>query len=208
MGLVQNPNINFSVTFSQGQVPEILSRLERYLNIPLSLRSSTGETVIKTDYFYGPCSIIRATETGRVRCRKTYAGIEDKLFRRKVPFVSFCYCGFLVFAVPLEFRGEMIGTLIGSQILPMAFPNPKDLETNFGAVVPALNIQDKHSFFLSFFQLRYLKPDLERVSFLDFLEKIGENFIQMALAGKKWSAFLREMKTEYPMAEKFRFVDK
>ena len=199
-------NVNQTVNFSTGQVPGILNRLEQFLGIPLSLRSITGETVVKTDYFYGPCSIVRGTESGRLRCRRTYHSIEDKLLRRKVPFVSFCYAGFLIFSVPLNFRGEMIGTLLGSQILPQVMPHRIDLEPHFGGTCQAVQIKNSEAFYASFNKVRYLDPDFPRVSFLEFLEKIGEHFTEMAFSEKSWARFHHDIHQQFPLLEKFRAV--
>ena len=67
--------VNAKVIFSSGRVAELLRKLEKYLNISLSLRSSTGEVVCKTNYFNGPCNYIRGTAIGNKRCRKVYANI-------------------------------------------------------------------------------------------------------------------------------------
>lgn len=197
-------NINESVDFSSGQVAVILRRMEEFLGIPLSFRSSTGDTVVKTDYFFGPCSIIRGTCSGRTRCRKVYAQIEEKLLRRKVPTVTFCYAGFLIFAVPLNFRGEMIGTLIGSQILPLEFRQAGEIETQFAPIARGLGIRDLPFFVRSFHLVRHLDPDFERVSFLLFLEKLGEHFIEMAFSKKIWARFYREMTADFPLLEKVK----
>ena len=202
----RDPTINESVDFSTGQVAGILRRIEGFLGIPLSFRSSTGDTVVKTDYFYGPCSIIRGTCTGRTRCRKVYAQIEEKLLRRKVATVSFCYAGFLVFAVPLNFRGEMIGTLLGSQILPLDYLRAGEIETQFGPIARSLGVRDLPFFAQSFQRVRHLDPDFERVSFLLFLEKLGEHFIDMAFSHKIWARFYREMVADFPLLEKVKLT--
>jgi hypothetical protein len=201
------PNVNRSVHFSSGQVPTILRRMERFLGIPLSLRSITGEVVAKTDYFSGPCSLIRGTDLGRLRCRNTYHSIEEKLLRRKVPIVTFCYAGFLVFAVPLNFRGEMLGTLIGSQILPLDLPRRRDLVAHFEGTLKGLKIEQPGEFYHSFTQVRAIRPDFHRVSFLAFLDQLGENFIKMAFAEKTWGRFYKEMLDAFPKIEIFRGVD-
>ncbi len=190
------PNVNQTVTFAQGQVPDIIKKLEQFFNVALSLRSNSGEVVVKTDYFYGPCCILRGTERGRVRCRKTYKNIEDRLLRRKVPFVNICYAGFLVFAVPLDFRGEMVGTLLGSQILPMRVNSKFELEAFFGHTLAALGIQDEDAFYRSFSRVKTMQPDFQRLSFMQFLQQIGDHFTNMAYTGKTWDEFFKEMKSQ------------
>ncbi|MEW6712022.1 MAG: PocR ligand-binding domain-containing protein [Candidatus Riflebacteria bacterium] len=197
------PNINSKVSFASGHIPEILKKLEKFLGVALSLRSTTGEVVCKTDYFNGPCSIIRGTERGRARCRKTYKNIEDRLLRRKKPFVNVCYAGFLVFAVPLEFRGEMVGTLLGSQILPLERDRNFSLEALFGHTAAAVGITRTEEFYKTFEKVRTLRPDLQRITFLQYLEEIGQNFISMAFADKNWDIFLKEMQTETPQFGRF-----
>ncbi len=191
-------NVNSTVHFAHGHIPEILKKLERFLGVALSLRSTTGEVVCKTDYFYGPCSIIRGTERGRQRCRKTYRNIEDRLLRRKTPFVNVCYAGFLIFAVPLELRGEMVGTLLGSQILPIEKDKNFDIEALFGHTCAALNLTNTDEFYRSFARVRTLKPDLQRITFLQYLEEIGRHFVSMAFADKSWELFLKEIQQETP----------
>lgn len=192
-----NPNVNATVTFAHGQVPDLLKKVEQLTGIALSLRSSCGDAVVKTDYFFGPCSIIRGTERGRQRCRRTYKNIEDRLLRRKVPFVNVCYAGFLVFAAPIEFRGEMVGTLLGSQILPQNITTRFEREVFFDHIISAVGIKDRDSFYQSFDKVRFLNPDFERVSFMQFLETLGDNFARMAFSGKTWPEFFREMQREY-----------
>ncbi|MBU1107484.1 MAG: PocR ligand-binding domain-containing protein [Candidatus Riflebacteria bacterium] len=196
-------NVNATVSFASGHVPEVLKKLEHFLGVALSLRSTSGEVVCKTDYFFGPCSIIRGTDRGRARCRKTYKNIEDRLLRRKVPFVNVCYAGFLIFAVPLEFRGEMVGTLLGSQILPIEKDRNFDLEALFGHTTAALDMRNTDEFYKSFGKVRTLKPDLQRITFLQYLEDIGNHFISMAFADKSWDLFLKEIKTETPQFGRF-----
>ncbi|NCB38479.1 MAG: hypothetical protein EOM80_06880 [Erysipelotrichia bacterium] len=196
-------NVNNTISFAQGHIPELLKKLEHYLGVALSLRSNTGEVVCKTDYFYGPCSIIRGTDRGRARCRKTYKNIEDRLMRRKTPFVNVCYAGFLIFAVPLEFRGEMVGTLLGSQILPVECDKTMDLESFFGHTAAAIDLKNTAEFYKSFSRVRTLKPDLQRITFLQYLEEIGHHFISMAFADKNWELFLKEIKTNTPQFGRF-----
>jgi len=186
-------NVNQTVTFATGQLPALLKRFERFYGVPLSLRSTTGETVVKTDYFYGPCSMLRGTERGRHRCKRSYKNVEDRLLRRKVPFVNICYAGFLVFAIPLEFRGEMVGTLLGSQILPMDLRSRSDLAMHFEHTIMALGLHDHEAFYKSFERVRAFRPDFERVSLLNFLDQIGKHFISMAFTGKTWAVAYREM---------------
>lgn len=198
MSAGKTTNVNANVSFSSGHIPELLKKLENFLGVALSLRSTTGEVVCKTDYFYGPCSIIRGTERGRGRCRKTYKNIEDRLLRRKTPFVNICYAGFLIFAVPLEFRGEMVGTLLGSQILPLERDRNFDLEALFGHTTAALGMSNTEEFYRSFAKVRSLKADMQRLNFMQYLSEIGEHFISMAFADKSWELFLKEIQSKTP----------
>lgn len=191
-------NVNKSVVFAKGKVPELLRKLEKYLGIALSLRSSTGEVVCKTDYFYGPCSFIRGNKEGCKRCRKVYKNIEDKIIRRKVPFVCLCYCGFLIFAVPLEFRGEMVGTLFGSQIIPESNGNIDNFRLQFAEAANELGFEETEEFFESFKNIKTLDNDLQRQQFLKYLDTIGQNFVEMALADKSWNEFIKEIKSQSP----------
>ncbi|MBF0547189.1 MAG: PocR ligand-binding domain-containing protein [Candidatus Riflebacteria bacterium] len=193
---ILDPNINLHVSFAQGHIPELLRKLENFVGIPLSLRSNSGEVVCKTDYFFGPCSIIRGTEIGRQNCRKTYQNIEQKLFNRKSPYVNICYAGFLIFAVPLEFRGEMIGTLFGAQILPQKFSSNVEITSFFENLIGMVRIKDRDSFCKSFLQVKSLEPDFQRINFLQFLTKIGENFVEMAFSDKTWPIFYRAIKDD------------
>jgi ligand-binding sensor protein len=197
------PNINRSVSFASGHIPELLKKLEQYLGVALSLRSTSGEVVCKTDYFNGPCSIIRGTDRGRIRCRKTYKNIEDRLLKRKKPFVNICYAGFLIFAVPLEIRGEMVGTLFGSQILPFEKDRNLDLDVFFGHTVAALGLTNEKEFYKTFDRAKTLRPDLQRITFLQYLEEIGKHFVSMAFADKSWEIFLKEIRETTPQFGRF-----
>jgi len=191
-----DPNVNLSVTFSQGQVPDLLRKLEDFLGVPLSLRSNTGEVVCKTDYFYGPCSFIRGTESGRMRCRRTYQNIENKLLNRKVPFVNICYAGFLIFAVPLEMQGEMIGTLLGAQIMPQGLMEASQIRSHFSPLAKDLGIYDTEGFFRTFSRVRCFEPDFQRITFMEFLAKLGRKFSDLAFSEKTWPMFFRDMRDD------------
>ncbi|MBF0406792.1 MAG: PocR ligand-binding domain-containing protein [Candidatus Riflebacteria bacterium] len=190
------PNVNLEVSFAKGHIPELLRKLEIFTGIPLSLRSNSGEVVCKTDYFSGPCSLIRGTDVGRERCRKTYHNIEEKLFRRKVPYINVCYAGFLIFAVPLELRGEMIGTLLGSQILPQTYSGKSEISGAFGNLLESIGIKDNNYFYESIMKVKILEPDFQRISFMQLLNKIGENFVEMAFSEKTWPVFYKEIKDD------------
>ncbi|HNW36481.1 MAG TPA: PocR ligand-binding domain-containing protein [Candidatus Ozemobacteraceae bacterium] len=191
-------NVNQTVTFATGQIPALLKKFESFYGVPLSLRSTTGETVVKTDYFYGPCSMIRGTDRGRQRCKRSYQNVEERLLRRKVPFVNICYAGFLVFAIPLEFRGEMVGTLLGSQILPMDLHSRSDFVMHFEHTIMALGLHDHETFYKSFACVRSFRPDFERVALLNYLDQIGKHFITMAFTGKTWAEAYREIQHDMP----------
>lgn len=191
--------VNAKVTFSSSNVAKLLRKLEQLLGIPLSIRSTNGEVICKTDYFYGPCSFIRGTELGCTRCRKVYASIENKIFRRKVPFACLCYAGFLIFTVPLEFRGEMLGFLIGSQIIPGKGREALDKFNNdFKWTAKGLGLTDNKEFLSSFDKIKFLDDDKQRVKFLSYLEEIGRNFFEMALSEKSWRTFLKGIKSNKP----------
>ncbi len=199
-----NPNVNRMVKFAEGQVASILARMQEYLGISLSFRSNTGQVVVKTDYFNGPCCVIRGAQIGMQRCRRTYHMIEEKLLRRKVPMVTVCYAGFLVFAVPLELRGEMIGSLLGSQILPVRLSSEAERRAYSLHLITSLGIEDETAFLKSYDRVRYLEPDFGRVTFLDFLAHLGDHFTQLAFTGKSWPEFLKEIKKDLH-ANSFRF---
>ncbi len=196
--------VNSQVSFSQGKVANLLRKMESFLGIPLSLRSTTGEVVCKTDYFYGPCSFIRGTKEGCERCRKVYKNIENKVMRRKVPFVCLCYCGFLIFAVPLEFRGEMLGILFGSQILPVSNNGTiSDFRKQFEESAKEYGLDTSDEFYDSFNKLKTLDSDKQRNKFLKYLEEIGHHFVEMAVTDKPWNVFLKEIKEKAPEFGKF-----
>lgn len=197
-------NVNSKVVFSQGQVGALLRKLEDFLDIPLSFRSTTGEVVCKTDYFYGPCSFIRGTEEGCQKCRKVYKNIESKILRRKVPFVCLCYCGFLIFAVPVEFRGEMLGILFGSQIIPTSGGGSiSAFRIQFDSSAKELGIEMTDDFCDSFDKIKTLDTNKQRLKFLSYMEEIGRHFAEMAIADKPWSQFLKEVKSKAPEFGKF-----
>lgn len=196
--------VNSKVKFSAGRVAELLRKMEKLLGIPLSLRSSTGEVVCKTDYFYGPCSFLRGTEIGCTRCRKVYKSIETKVLRRKVSYVCMCYCGFLIFAVPLEFRGEMLGILIGSQILPVS--ENKDISeyyNNLKNKAKELGLIKTDEYEKSFDKIKTLDANKQRTQFLSYIEEIAKHFVEIAVAEKPWNVLLKEIKTKVPDFGKF-----
>jgi ligand-binding sensor protein len=196
--------VNSKVKFSIGRVAELLRKMEKLIGIPLSLRSTSGEVVCKTDYFYGPCSYIRGTDSGCVRCRKVYKNIENRVIKRKVPYVCLCYCGFLIFAVPLEFRGEMVGTLIGSQILPVSEGNTvSDFKERFIQKAKELGLEETEEFNKSFEKVKTLDSDKQRPKFLSYLEEIARHFVEIAIADKPWNVLLKEIKKKAPEFGKF-----
>ena len=191
--------VNAKVIFHSGRVAELLRKLEKFLGIPLSLRSTSGEVVCKTDYFYGPCSYIRGTDIGCSRCRKVYSNIGKKIIMRKVPYACLCYCGFLIFAVPLEFRGEMVGILMGSQVLPISDSNNvDDFKEKFKRSSKEIGLNNNKEFLDSFVKIKTLDDNRQRLKFLSYLEAVGRHFVDMAAEGKTWNAFMREIKASSP----------
>ena len=108
--------------------------------------------------------------------------------RRKVPFVCLCYCGFLIFAVPLEFRGEMLGILFGSQILPVSNNGTiSDFRKQFEESAKEYGLDTSDEFYDSFNKLKTLDSDKQRNKFLKYLEEIGHHFVEMAVTDKPLS---------------------
>ena len=191
--------INSKVKFNAGKVAELLRKLEKLLGVSLSIRSTTGEVVCKTDYCYGPCSYIRGTELGCKRCRKVYSNIGKKILMRKVPYACFCYCGFLIFAVPLNFRGEMIGILVGSQIIPVSSDfTVSDFCDKYKRGQKILGLNNNKVFLDSFTKVKTLDNNSQRLKFLYYLEEVSKHFVSMALEEKTWNAFLKEIKVNIP----------
>ncbi len=187
--------VNSKVNFSTGRVANILRKLEKFLGIPLSLRSTTGEVVCKTDYFYGPCSFIRGSELGCKRCRKVYKTIENKVLKRKVPYVCVCYCGFLIYAVPLELRSEMVGILIASQIIPITSKEDSDkFKNKLLGQSKSFDLSENKDYIESFDKIKTLDQDTQRIKFLSYMEEIAHHFVEMALSEKPWNIFLKEIK--------------
>jgi hypothetical protein len=92
----------------------------------------------------------------------------------------------------------MVGTLLGSQILPVYQDDNFDPDTFFGHTAAALGITNTSEFYKSFSKVRTLTADLQRITFMQYLEEIGENFISMAFANKDWEIFLHEIKSKTP----------
>jgi hypothetical protein len=92
----------------------------------------------------------------------------------------------------------MIGTLLGSQILPFEKSEHITLEALFGHTAIAVGLKDTEEFYKTFSRVRALRPDLQRITFLQYLEEIGKHFVSMAFADKSWEVFLKEVQTETP----------
>ncbi|MBI3039824.1 hypothetical protein HYY75_12395 [bacterium] len=90
----------------------------------------------------------------------------------------------------------MIGTLLGSQVLPIQLENASEMNAYFSHTIKTVEIKDEKSFYESLKKVRCLEPDFQRTSFLGLLEKIGKNFTSLAFTGKTWPQFYKEIKDD------------
>lgn len=67
----------------------------------------------------------QSTEKGRNRCAKCHSDAGKEAFRTGRPYIYKCHTGLIDFAAPIIINGELIGTILGGQIL---FDDPKEAE--------------------------------------------------------------------------------
>lgn len=194
------PNINKVVTFAKGHLAEVFKNIELNTQIPLAFRSTTGEVVVKTDYFNGPCSIIRGTDLGKKNCRNTYRNIEQQTLVSKSVEMTVCYAGFVIISSPALIRDEIVGTILASQILPLSFLNEVSREFFYSNLLLSLGINNTmySQFFSTFNKVKYINLSLDQEKFTKFFQVLGTNFESLALSSKSWILIKNELLTKYP----------
>ena len=101
--------------------------------------------------------------------------------------------------MPLEFRGEMVGILIGSQIIPISPKhNLESFKNSFKENFSNLNLNSNENFIKSFKEIKTLDDEKQRLKFLSYIVEIGRNFVEMAAAEKTWVSFLKDIKKKEP----------
>lgn len=92
-----------SVTVDRNGTP--LTKPSRYTNICANLTQSTG--------------------LGKSRCAECHSKAGEEALRTKKPYIYKCHSGLIDFAAPIIVEGELVGTILGGQIL---FDTPNEAE--------------------------------------------------------------------------------
>jgi len=67
----------------------------------------------------------QSTEIGKNNCAKCHSNAGEEAFRTGKPYIYTCHSGLIDFAAPIIVQGELIGTILGGQVL---FEDPKESE--------------------------------------------------------------------------------
>ena len=98
----------------------------------------------------------------------------------------------------------MVGTLIGSQILPISDEKDvSELKKKYIQKAKELGLEETEEFNKSFDKVKTLDSDKQRPKFLSYIEEIAQHFVEMAIADKPWNVLLKEIKKKAPEFGKF-----
>ena len=98
----------------------------------------------------------------------------------------------------------MVGTLIGSQIIPVSDKNDiSEFRKTFTLKAKELGLEETEEFNNSFDKVKTLDSNKQRPKFLFYLEEIAKNFVELAIADKPWNVLLKEIKANAPEFGKF-----
>lgn len=137
---------NLTVDVTQLELQDLIDKsvLQRFLdNFALGFNCAAvsvgrnGEEFTKPSYYRPFCAnYIHASDIGDARCAACHKEFGQKAAAMNRPYISTCHAGLIDFSAPVLIEGELIGTILGGQILS----NPVD-ETKIREVAEDINIR-------------------------------------------------------------------
>ncbi len=149
----------------------IFQRIEQDTNLIMFFKPGSV-TGVATNRGY--CRWITQTSIGKSRCIKTYEKIEAKLERRQTPFVTMCYAGFLIFAVPILIDSKIIGTLFTHQLFPAPIISTSESDEKFLFLNKQLNMSLDDNLKKSFAKINWITPCKPRHMLLNYMKTIAD----------------------------------
>lgn len=137
---------NLTVDVTQLELQDLIDKsvLQRFLdNFALGFNCAAvsvgrnGEEFTKPSYYRPFCAnYIHASDIGDARCAACHKEFGQKAAAMNRPYISTCHAGLIDFSAPVLIEGELIGTILGGQILS----NPVD-EAKIREVAEDINIR-------------------------------------------------------------------
>lgn len=136
---------DLTVDVTQLELQDLIDKsvLQRFLdNFALGFNCAAvsvgrnGEEFTKPSYYRPFCAnYIHASDIGDARCAACHKEFGQKAAAMNRPYISTCHAGLIDFSAPVLIEGELIGTILGGQILS----SPAD-ETKIRKVAEDINV--------------------------------------------------------------------
>ena len=136
---------DLTVDVTQLELQDLIDKsvLQRFLdNFALGFNCAAvsvgrnGEEFTKPSYYRPFCAnYIHASDIGDARCAACHNEFGQKAAAMNRPYISTCHAGLIDFSAPVLIEGELIGTILGGQILS----SPAD-ETKIRKVAEDINV--------------------------------------------------------------------
>lgn len=96
------------------------------MNIASVTVDRNGTPLTKPSRYTNICAnLTQSTELGKSRCAECHSKAGEEAFRTQKPYIYKCHSGLIDFAAPIIVEGELVGTILGGQIL---FDTPNEAE--------------------------------------------------------------------------------
>ena len=96
------------------------------MNIASVTVDKNGTPFTKPSSYTHICSnLTQSTKLGESRCAECHSKAGEEAFKTGKPYIYKCHSGLIDFAAPIIVKGQLIGTILGGQIL---FDEPKENE--------------------------------------------------------------------------------
>lgn len=160
----------------------------------VSVNRNGGE-VTKPSYYRDFCANhVHKSPIGDARCAQCHNKMGEEAMKQQKPYVGYCHAGLIDFAAPVIVSGELIGTVLGGQILDKA-PNENEIRSLSGElnvnpdglweaakgidIVPRMNIDAAAQVLFvvvnNLAEAGYRRIEIELLS-----SELAENFLQIS----------------------------
>lgn len=97
-----------------------------------------GDTITKESSYTKFCSrLVQSTSIGNSRCGSSHSKMGEEAAKNKRPYIGRCHAGLIDFAAPIIIEGELIGTVLGGQVLDS---NPQ--HDNYIRIAKEINVDE------------------------------------------------------------------
>ena len=121
----------------------LLQKFQDNFSIAMNCASITvdksGKPITKESSYTDFCNcLIQSTMAGKNRCNNSHKRMGEEAAKRGKPYVGKCHAGLIDFAAPITIEGEVIGTVLGGQLL-----NSKPEYNSYIEIAKEINIDEE-----------------------------------------------------------------